>query len=96
MASNSPQRAALYQALGYAWQFGYTIVVPLILFGIGGRVLDRKFGTHPWLFVAGVVVSIAISSVALIVKALKIMRTIDAPDQTKPTTSDETDAQPHS
>jgi hypothetical protein len=92
MPSATPQRTAFFQAIGYAWQFGYTIVVPLIVLGIGGRWLDRKFGTHPWLFLAGVVVSIAISSIALTIKALKIMRSIepnesgpkDASPETKP------------
>lgn len=92
MDNRSPQRTAVFQALGYAWQFGYTIVVPLVLFGVLGRWLDRKLGTAPWLFLAGVVFSIAISSVALILKALKIMQSIEREGRGSKT--DRTDAPP--
>ena len=70
-------RNAVWQAVGYAWQFGYTIVIPLVVLGIGGRLLDRRFDTAPWLFIAGVVLSIIVSSVALMMKALKIMRDME-------------------
>lgn len=85
MENKSQQRNALFQAIGFAWQFGYTIVVPLVVFALVGRLLDRKLGTGPWLFLIGVLLSIAISSIALVSKAMKIMRTIDSIDTKPPT-----------
>lgn len=70
-------RNALWQALGYAWQFGYTIAVPLVVLALGGRLLDRKFGTAPWLFLAGIIISIVISTTLLIIRASRIFKSID-------------------
>ncbi len=81
-----PSNRPLITALGYAWQFGYTVVVPLVLFGLGGRWLDDAFGTAPWLFLAGLVLAVIVSSVALVRKALKIFR--DATDEESKVKSD--------
>lgn len=71
-------KSVMWQALAYAWQFGYTIVIPLVLFAVGGRLLDRYFGTGPWLFLAGIVLAVIISTVGLILKALRIFREISS------------------
>jgi F0F1-type ATP synthase assembly protein I len=94
MENKSQQRTALFQAIGFAWQFGYTIVVPLLIFGLGGRWLDRHYGTGPWLFLAGVLLSIAISSVALVKKAMDIMKTLDQAGRKESTSKPETTPPP--
>jgi F0F1-type ATP synthase assembly protein I len=66
-----------WQALSYAWQFGYTIAIPLVVLALGGRLLDKKLGTTPWLFITGIIISIFISSTALIMKATRIFAQID-------------------
>ncbi len=73
-------RSALWLAVGYAWQLGYTIAIPLVLLTLGGRLLDKRFGTHPWLLVTGVILSMVISSVALVVRAGKLMSDVNRPD----------------
>ena len=70
-------KKALWQALSYAWQFGYTIAIPLVVLALGGKLLDKKLGTTPWLFIIGVIVSIFISTTALMIKATKIFAQID-------------------
>lgn len=38
----------MWRALAIAWQLGYMIALPLVLFAIGGRIIDQKFHTAPW------------------------------------------------
>lgn len=51
-----------WSALGLAWELGYTIAVPLILFALAGRFLDKKLGTSPFLLLAGILISIGVTS----------------------------------
>ena len=88
MATPNPQTSStVFQALGYAWQFGYTIAIPLVLFALGGRLLDRQFGTHPWLLITGIILSMIISSVALILRATAIMRKVSGTPAASPKSS---------
>lgn len=79
------QRSAVWQAFGFAWDFGIVVVIPLVVLGIGGRLLDKQFGTHPWIFLSGVVVSIILSTVLLIVRLQKIISRVTKPNNPPPT-----------
>lgn len=71
---NGPQmRGAIWQALGFAWDFGIVVVLPLAALGIGGRLLDKHYGTSPWIFLAAVVISIFLSVFLLVVRLKKII-----------------------
>jgi hypothetical protein len=69
-----PERRALWDALGLAWEMGYTIAIPLVLLALGGRILDRWLGIAPWLMLAGIGTSIAISSIAITRKIKSVCR----------------------
>ena len=48
--------------LGFAWELGYTIATPAVLFGLGGGYLDRHvFGTSPLFLLAGMLLAFVIS-----------------------------------
>jgi F0F1-type ATP synthase assembly protein I len=51
-----------WSSLGLAWELGYTIAVPLVLFALAGRFLDKKLGTSPFLLLAGILISIGVTS----------------------------------
>ncbi len=76
---DSPQRKALWQALGMAWELGYTIAVPLVIFALAGRWADGRFHTKPWLFLAGVVLAIIATSILLVRKFTRIIREFNTP-----------------
>lgn len=76
---NDAQRRALWQALNLAWELGYLIVVPLLLFGLGGRWLDKKLETAPWLFLGGMALAVVMTTVFLVRKFAKIIRDLDQP-----------------
>ncbi len=75
--SQTPQKSGFWQALSIAWELGYVIAIPIVLFGIGGRLLDKSLDTSPWLFLTGVILSIILTSVGLVWKFKKLMRTIE-------------------
>ncbi len=77
------QRGLLLQALAFAWDFGIVVVIPIVVLGIGGRFLDRRMGTEPWLFLAGVIVSIGVSTVLLVVRLKKIIAKLTDTNQKK-------------
>jgi len=50
-----PERDSLADALKYA-QSGTMLIAPMLALGAIGYWLDRRFGTKPWLLLAGLLV----------------------------------------
>lgn len=71
------EKSAFWQAVGLVFQFGYTIALPLVVLALAGRFLDKKFNSSPILFLVTIVLSLIISSVALLIKIKKIMGEIE-------------------
>ncbi len=65
---------ALWQALNLAWELGYTIAIPLVIFALLGRWADGAFHTKPWLFLAGILLAISASSILLVRKFSRLIR----------------------
>ena len=78
-------RSAYWRALGLAWEFGYLIVVPLVLLSLGGLWLDRQFDTKPWLFLAGMALAVTATTILLVRKFSQIVNDMNNPSQGKPT-----------
>jgi len=47
-----------WSMLGIAWEMGYLIVIPLLLFSLGGKFLDKKINSAPWFFLIGIILAI--------------------------------------
>ena len=63
-----------WSALGLAWELGYTIAIPLVVFALAGRYLDKKLGTSPFLLLLGILLSIGLTSWLVYKKTLDIMK----------------------
>ena len=63
----------LLAALSLAWELGYTIAIPIVIFAFLGRFLDKKFDSSPWLILIGIFLALLISGFAVTKKALKII-----------------------
>ena len=70
-----------WQALGLAWELGYTIAIPLVLFALAGRWADRTFGTSPWLLLSGMGLAIVFTTFFLVRKFSRMMRDVSPPPQ---------------
>jgi ATP synthase protein I len=63
-----------WSALGFAWELGYSIAVPLVVFALAGRLLDKYLNTSPWLLLVGLLLAIVSSSYIVYKKTVKIMK----------------------
>lgn len=63
-----------FSALSLAWELGYSIALPLVVFALIGRWLDKKLETSPWLFLLGIVLAVSISSYLVYRKTMEIIR----------------------
>jgi len=63
-----------WSALGFAWELGYSIAVPLVIFALAGRLLDKKLGTSPWLLLFGLLLAITSSSYIVYKKTIDVMK----------------------
>lgn len=75
------QKKDSWSAVGFAWELGYSITIPLVLFTLGGRLLDKKLGTSPWLLLIGLFVSIVITFYIVYQKLTKIIKDQDSQDK---------------
>ena len=72
-----PQRtpgSGIWLVLGFAWRLGYSIAIPLVVLLLGGRLLDRRLGPHPWFLLGGLGLSFVITTALLFVESLRVMR----------------------
>lgn len=52
-------------ALGLAWEMGFIIAIPAVLFGFGGAYLDKWLGTSPLFLLLGLGLAMASSGLAI-------------------------------
>ncbi len=68
------EKSQVWSALSLAWQLGYSIAIPLVVFALGGRLLDKKLGTSPWLLMTGIFLSLIVSTFSVYFKTIKILK----------------------
>ncbi len=73
MKKSGKEKSVFWQAVSLAFQFGYTITIPLVALVLGGRFLDRRFHSSPIFLISGIVFSVIVSSIALFIRMRKIM-----------------------
>ncbi len=54
---------SLWSALSLAWELGYLIAIPAVLFGMGGAYLDKHLHMSPLFMIAGFLLAFTTSSV---------------------------------
>ena len=67
------ERSVFYKTFSFAFELGYTIVIPIVLLAFLGRFLDRKFETSPIFLLSGILFSIIVSGILIFRKAKKIL-----------------------
>lgn len=65
---------SLWHALRLAWNLGYLIALPAVLFGFVGAYADRTFGTSPWCIIGGFVLALLLSGFAVWRKVQEVTR----------------------
>ncbi len=68
------EKGQVWSALSLAWQLGYSIAIPLVVLALGGRLIDKKFGTSPWFLLTGIFLSLIVSTFSVYFKTIKILK----------------------
>lgn len=74
-----PPKSPTWQALGLAWELGYSIAIPLVLFALAGRWADKRFSTSPWLLLGGMGLAIIFTTIFLVRKFSRMMQDVNPP-----------------
>ena len=55
----------IWQVLGFVWEMGFIIAIPIVLLGTLGKYLDQRWGTKPWLTLLGIILAMISSGLWL-------------------------------
>lgn len=64
----------LFLSLRFAWNLGYIIALPVVVFGFGGALTDKKFGTSPLFVITGFVLAAVLSGIGVYRRLTEITR----------------------
>jgi len=62
--------------VSFAFDLGFTIAIPLVAFAILGRMADKYWSISPWGLIAGLAISIIITTILVNRKIKKIFNKI--------------------
>ncbi len=74
-----------WRVVDLAWRMGYTIALPIVLLALGGRLLDKRFNTSPIFLLAGILLSIILSTLGILKIILPILNDMGKPEAPKST-----------
>jgi len=65
-----------WTALSLVSEIGIAIAIPTVLCALGGRWLDRQYGTSPLFLTVGLFVALAVSGVLVVRKGNRYVKTL--------------------
>lgn len=76
MDQNTPPKKdfSALQAVGIVWEILAMIAIPTVLFALGGRWLDARYGTSPWFLAIGLLLSLAVCAFIVVKKGRAIAK----------------------
>lgn len=77
MKKENKNNSVMWQSISIAMQLGYTIALPLVVFAITGRLLDKHYDSSPIFLLTGVVLSLIVSSILTFIKMRRILEKIE-------------------
>ena len=63
-----------WSIISLAWELGYLITIPIVLLAFGGKLLDDKLNTSPWMLLTGIIISIIITSWLVYKKTISVIK----------------------
>ncbi|MDD4628414.1 MAG: AtpZ/AtpI family protein [Candidatus Peribacteraceae bacterium] len=70
---NEPKELGFLLSLRLAWNLGYIIALPAVIFGLGGAYADKYYHTSPWFLLSGFTVAILLSGIGVYRKVKEIL-----------------------
>lgn len=89
---NTAQRTVSGHLTGASlvFELGYAIAIPIVICALGGRMMDRHFGTSPLFLLVGIFVAMLVSAYAVYSKVRDIARATTPQQSSAPHTSTKT------
>ena len=72
--TSRPSEPSSWEAVGFVWQVLLFVAVPTTLLALGGRWVDTRYGTTPWVTLAGLVLALAIALTAILHAARRMAK----------------------
>jgi F0F1-type ATP synthase assembly protein I len=66
-----------FSALSLAWELGYLIAIPLIVFALAGRWLDKIFQSSPLFLLIGLFFALVVTTFFVYQKTIKLTSDIE-------------------
>jgi LPXTG-motif cell wall-anchored protein len=60
--NKQPNLITKWRIASLGMEMGFIIAIPLLILALGGKWLDQKYNTTPWLTVFGILLAIAAST----------------------------------
>lgn len=70
-----PKQLGYALSLRLAWNLGYIIAIPAVVFGFGGAYLDKSWGTSPLFLLIGFTLAVLLSGLGVYRKVTEILGT---------------------
>ena len=67
----------IWQISGFALELGFIIAIPLVVFALLGRFLDKRFVTSPLALLAGIFISLVVTAIGVYKKTKEITGQMD-------------------
>ncbi len=61
------------ELIAFAYDVGFAIIMPLVIFVIIGHVLDDQFNTKPLFLISGILLSLITTAIAIYKKTKKFL-----------------------
>lgn len=78
MTPQSNRKKGIFDALSLIGHLGFHIAIPLVVFALIGRWLDKAINASPWFLITGIVLSLIVSSVTIGKRIRRILDDIDS------------------
>lgn len=69
--------------LGIAWDLGYLIVLPIVIFGFAGAYTDKYYSTSPLFLLIGIGLSLLITTIGVYGKMSTFIQKMNPPHDKK-------------
>jgi len=85
---SNPDLFTKRKAILLAFELGYIIAIPIVVFGLIGKNLDIRLGTDPWLKIAGLLLAITTTTVWISRRFAEIFKAMKKDSSSAKTTED--------
>lgn len=70
----------LWEGLNLAWELGYLIAIPAVIFSFGGAYLDKTMGTSPLYLLIGIALAVLLSGFSVYRKTKHLIESTQKKD----------------